>query len=285
MAELIHNGSTGAPGHTTAPSPSTTAPSTPVPCLDVRSVRAGYGASDVLVDFSMSVGRGEVVGVVGPNGAGKTTLLRTVCGLLRLRGGEVHFAGERIDGRRTEDLVHAGIAHVPQGRRLFPEMTVLENVEVAARARFPRRRAAEEIAAVTAVFPILDECAHQKAGTLSGGQQQMVAIARGLVGRPQLLLLDEPSLGLAPAIIEQLVGHLSELVAGGQTVLLAEQNVGAAASLCRRLYVVGRGRIVAEGLSDDIVASGAMAAAYFGDVAGAAGAVSGPDAGAGEVRG
>lgn len=236
----------------------------PAALLELRAVRAGYGASDVLVDIDLHVGRGEVVGVVGPNGAGKTTLLRTVCGQLHPRRGEVLFDGARVDGRRPEDLARAGIAHVPQGRRLFPDMTVLENVEIAARARFPRRRAADEVAQVAELFPIVRERATQKAGTLSGGQQQMVAIARGLASHPTLLLLDEPSLGLAPAIIEQLVGHLAGLVVGGQTVLLAEQNVGAAAALCSRLYVIGRGAVVSSGFSEEILASGAMARAYFG---------------------
>lgn len=234
--------------------------------LELRAVRAGYGTSDVLVGIDLHVGRREVVGVVGPNGAGKTTLLRTVCGQLRPRSGEVCFDGARIVGRRPEELARAGIAHVPQGRRLFPDMTVLENVEVAARACFARRRAADEVAQVAELFPIVRERAGQKAGTLSGGQQQMVAIARGLVSRPTLLLLDEPSLGLAPSIIEQLVGYLADLVVGGQTVLLAEQNVGAAAALCSRLYVIGRGAVVASGSSGEILASGAMTRAYFGAV-------------------
>jgi branched-chain amino acid transport system ATP-binding protein len=232
--------------------------------LELRGVRAGYGSSDALAGIDLHVGRGEVVGVVGPNGAGKTTLLRTICGQVRLRSGEVRFDGARVDGRRPEELARAGIAHVPQGRHLFPDMTVLENVEVAARARFPRRRAAEEVAQVAELFPIVRDRAAQKAGTLSGGQQQMVAIARGLVSRPALLLLDEPSLGLAPAVIEQLVGYLADLVGGGQTVLLAEQNVGAAAALCSQLYVIGRGQVISSGPSVEILASGAMTRAYFG---------------------
>ena len=232
--------------------------------LGVLDVWGGYGSGDVIRGASFSVPASGVVGLVGPNGAGKTTLLRGISGQFAFRTGQVRYAGRDLGSQRPDRRAHLGIAHVPQGRRLFPDLTVTENLEVACGVFMGREAGRQRISELAELFPIIAERGRQKAGTLSGGEQQMVAIARGLVGQPRLLLLDEPSLGLAPAFIARVVDLLKDLVATGQTVLLAEQNVGLASALCTHLNVVNRGAVTASGPADEILGGQAMQSVYFG---------------------
>jgi branched-chain amino acid transport system ATP-binding protein len=248
----------------TVPGAGAVRPAQPAGLLQVNDVWGGYGSGDVIRGASFAVGQSSVVGLVGPNGAGKTTLLRGISGKFDFRSGEVRFNGRDIGSIPPHARAQHGIAHVPQGRRLFPDLSVIENLEVAAGVLMDRDGARERIAELAQMFPIIDSRGRQKAGTLSGGEQQMVAIARGLVGKPRLLLLDEPSLGLAPAFIARVVDLLKDLVSEGQTILLAEQNVGMASALCTHLNVVNRGAIAATGATDEILRGGAMESVYLG---------------------
>jgi len=212
--------------------------------LRLDGVEAGYRDLVAVRDVSLDVRPGEVVSLIGANGAGKTTTLRAICGLLPVRRGTIEFAGERLGGRTSAEIVARGIAHVPEGRQLFPSLTVRENLESGARDRATRREALD---AVFALFPRLRERERQLAGTLSGGEQQMCAIGRGLMARPRLLLLDEPSLGLAPVMVKLIFENLARINAGGTTMLLVEQNVARALQLAHRGYVIENGGIVLQG--------------------------------------
>jgi branched-chain amino acid transport system ATP-binding protein len=229
--------------------------------LRVDSLEAGYRDLIAVRDVSLEVRAGEVVALIGSNGAGKTTTLRAITGLVATRRGRIDLAGERIDGRSSAHIVARGIAHVPEGRQLFPTMTVRENLELGARDRRTRAAALED---VFALFPRLRERERQLAGTLSGGEQQMCAIGRGLMGRPKLLLLDEPSLGLAPVMVKLIFETLHAVNARGTTILLVEQNVPRALGLSDRGYVIENGRIVLEGSRATLQASAHVKQAYLG---------------------
>jgi branched-chain amino acid transport system ATP-binding protein len=229
--------------------------------LRLDSVEAGYRDLVAVRDVSLEVRAGEVVALIGGNGAGKTTTLRAITGLLALRRGRIEFEGERIDGRTPSYVVARGIAHVPEGRQLFPTMSVLENLELGARDRASRAAGLE---AVFALFPRLREREGQMAGTLSGGEQQMCAIGRGLMARPRLLLLDEPSLGLAPVMVKLIFENLAAINATGTTILLVEQNVARSLALARRAYVLENGRIVLAGPRATLQQSAHIKQAYLG---------------------
>jgi branched-chain amino acid transport system ATP-binding protein len=206
---------------------------------------------------------GEAVTLIGSNGAGKTTTLRAISGLLPLRAGRIEFEGARLDGLGSSQIVARGIAHVPEGRQLFPTMTVRDNLELGGRAA-DRRRRDEALEIVFTLFPRLRERERQLAGTLSGGEQQMCAIGRGLMARPRLLLLDEPSLGLAPLAVKRIFETLGEINRGGTTLVLVEQNVPRALQLSHRGYVLENGRIVLEGTRASLLASPHVKQAYLG---------------------
>jgi branched-chain amino acid transport system ATP-binding protein len=232
--------------------------------LRLDGLEVGYGALTAVREVSLEVGTGEVVALIGANGAGKTTTLKAITGLLLLRRGRMTLDGERLDGLSPARVVGRGIAHVPEGRQLFPTMTVRENLELGAAGRESRMRRAETLAWVLRLFPRLAERAGQLAGTLSGGEQQMCAIGRGLMARPRLLMLDEPSLGLAPVIVKQIFENLAQINREGTTILLVEQNVGRALGLAHRAYVLESGRIVLSGTSAELLASPHVKQAYLG---------------------
>ena len=229
--------------------------------LRLDGVEAGYGDLTAIAGVSLEVRPGEAVALIGGNGAGKTTTLRAITGLLPLRRGRIELDGERIDGRAPSHVVARGIAHVPEGRHLFPTMTVRENLELGARDRAGRAAGLED---VFTLFPRLRERQRQLAGTLSGGEQQMCAIGRGLMARPRLLLLDEPSLGLAPVMVKLIFEVLARINASGTAILLVEQNVARALALAHRAYVVENGRIVLEGPRATLQQSAHVKQAYLG---------------------
>jgi branched-chain amino acid transport system ATP-binding protein len=229
--------------------------------LRLSSVEAGYRDLVAVRDVSLEVRAGEAVALIGSNGAGKTTTLRAISGLLPVRRGRVEFEGDRIDGRPSSVIVGRGIAHVPEGRQLFPTLTVRENLELGARDRRHRAAALDD---VFALFPRLRERERQLAGTLSGGEQQMCAIGRGLMARPRLLLLDEPSLGLAPVMVRLIFETLRAINARGTTILLVEQNVPRALALSHRGYVIENGRIVLDGSREALQQSPHIKQAYLG---------------------
>jgi branched-chain amino acid transport system ATP-binding protein len=232
--------------------------------LRLDGIQVGYGDMTAVHEASLEVREGETVALIGGNGAGKTTTLRAVSGLLPLRNGSIEFAGERLDGLGPADVVARGIAHVPEGRQLFPTMTVRENLELGARSVKARRRRAETLELVFDLFPRLSERQRQLAGTLSGGEQQMCAIGRGLMAKPRLLMLDEPSLGLAPVVVRTIFDDLERINRGGLTILLVEQNVLRALQLCHRGYVLENGRIMLEGAREALLASPHIKQAYLG---------------------
>jgi branched-chain amino acid transport system ATP-binding protein len=232
--------------------------------LEVDGLEVWYGAAPALWGVSLTLRTGELLAVVGPNGAGKTTLINALCGIERARAGRIVVDGVDVTRLPAHRFCAAGIAVVPEGRRLFTAMTVRENLELG--SHLPRARAAraDSLAAALALFPALEEKLASPAGELSGGQQQMVAIARALMARPRLLLLDEPSLGLSPLIVEDMFDAVRRIHAQGVSVLLVEQNVEVALSLSDRAYVLEEGRIVAEGEADDLLARPEIQRAYLG---------------------
>jgi len=232
--------------------------------LRLDGIQVGYGDMTAVHEASLEVREGETVALIGGNGAGKTTTLRAVSGLLPLRSGSIEFAGQRLDGLGPAGVVARGIAHVPEGRQLFPTMSVRENLELGARSVEARRHRAETLAWVFDLFPRLSERQRQVAGTLSGGEQQMCAIGRGLMAKPRLLMLDEPSLGLAPVVVRTIFEDLQRINRGGLTILLVEQNVLRALQLCHRGYVLENGRIALEGAREALLASPHIKQAYLG---------------------
>lgn len=232
--------------------------------LEVKNINVSYDLVRVLWDVSFRVEEGEIVATVGSNGAGKTTTLRTISGLLRPSSGSIEFNGEGLDRVRSHSIVEKGIAHVPEGRRLFPFSTVLANLEIGAYTAGAREKINESLEFVFELFPVLKERGKQLAGTLSGGEQQMLAVARGLMSRPRLLMLDEPSLGLAPILVGKVFEVLRELNDRGVTILLVEQNVSSALSLCNRGYVLENGRIVLEGSGQELLNNPHVKEAYLG---------------------
>ena len=217
--------------------------------LAVRNIDVGYGAVQAVWDVSFDVGDGEVVTLIGANGAGKTTILKTLCGLLVPRRGRILFDGEDVRGLAPYELVARGLVLIPEARQLWPGMTVRENLDMGAYSRSARGERARTLEAVHAMFPQLEKRARQKAGTLSGGEQQMCAIGRGLMARPRLLLLDEPALGLAPLLVREVFAALKRIREQGVTVLLVEQNVHHALALADRAYVLETGRVTLSGTS------------------------------------
>jgi branched-chain amino acid transport system ATP-binding protein len=217
--------------------------------LSVTGLSAGYGRVRALDNASLEVAAGEAVAILGPNGAGKTTLLRTLAGLQRPAGGTVTFQGRNVTGRPAERLVREGVVLVPEGRGVFPGLSVRDNLVLGAY----RRRGRGDLDDVHALFPILAERGRQRAGTLSGGEQQMLAIGRALMARPRLMMLDEPSLGLAPLAVRQVIDRLAELRDGGTTILLVEQNVRAALRIATRGYVLRRGTVVLDAPADRLL--------------------------------
>ena len=228
--------------------------------LEVEGLNAGYGHVEVLWDVDLSVGEAEVVALVGSNGAGKSTLLRALSGMIRPTGGEARLDGRSLVGLRPEQVVDLGIAHVPEGRRLFPGLTVRENLLVGAYSR----RGRADIDRALELFPRLRERLDQLAGSMSGGEQQMCALARGLMSSPRLLMIDELSLGLAPNLVETILDRLAEIRDGGTALLLVEQDVDAALHVADRGYVLENGRIVASGASDELLSDERVREAYLG---------------------
>jgi branched-chain amino acid transport system ATP-binding protein len=235
--------------------------------LEVVGLTTKYGGIVAVDDVALAVAAGQAVAIVGANGAGKTTLLKTICGLVRAAQGEVRFDGARLTGRPAYAVARAGIVMVPEGRRILGALTIEENLRLGHRAAARRGGVAEEdLARVFALFPILAERRRQHAGELSGGQQQMLAIGRAMMGRPRLLLLDEPSLGLAPTIVAQVFAVLARLHGEGLGMLLVEQNARRALEVTEHAYVMERGRIVHEGPSHALRADPAMIDHYLGSV-------------------
>jgi branched-chain amino acid transport system ATP-binding protein len=235
-----------------------------VTLLAVERIEVSYGKIQALWGVSFDVRAGEIVALVGANGAGKTTLLKTVSGLLRPAVGAIALGAERLDRLSTMEIVARGVVHVPEGRKLFPEMTVLENLLLGGFGRAARARRGERLERVFTVFPVLRERRGQLAGTLSGGEQQMVAIGRGLMAGPRILMLDEPSLGLAPVMVEEMFRVIEEINRAGVTVLLVEQNTEHALAIAHRGFVLESGRVVLAGTGRELLASERVRQAYLG---------------------
>ena len=232
--------------------------------LELRSVTAGYGAFTALWDVSLRVSAGESVAVVGPNGAGKTTLMRVISGLIAPRAGELVFEGASIGGRPAYEIVGRGIAHVPEGRRIFPALTVADNLKMGAFLPAARKRFAHSLERVFALFPVLAERQRQRAGSLSGGEQQMLAVGRALMSEPKLILLDEPSMGLAPVMVLRLFDLIRQVRQEGYTILLVEQNVRQVLKIVDRAYLLEVGRIKMEGRAAELSEEDFVRKAYVG---------------------
>jgi len=232
--------------------------------LELHAVTAGYGAFTALWDVSLRVGQGEAVAVVGPNGAGKTTLLRAISGLIAPRAGRIAFEGAELAGRPAYEIVAHGIAHVPEGRRLFPQLTVAENLKMGAFLPSARAHFRESLERVYALFPVLAERPTQRAGSLSGGEQQMLAVGRALMSRSKLILFDEPSMGLAPVMVLRLFDLISRVREVGFTILIVEQNVRQVLKLVDRAYLLEVGRIKIEGRAADLAEQDFVRQAYVG---------------------
>jgi branched-chain amino acid transport system ATP-binding protein len=235
----------------------------PAPILEIRDLAAGYGKSEVLHGINMEIRKGEIVTLVGANGAGKSTTLRTIFGLTTLRGGHIRFKNQEVAGHRPHDLVRMGLAFVPQERGVFPSLTVQENLEMGGYT-LSRERLAERIDAMLVRFPRLKERRQQKAGSLSGGERQMLAIARGLMPGPELLMLDEPSLGLAPLIVAAVFEEIEYINQQGTTVFLVEQNARRALASAHRAYVLELGKIRHEGTGSELLDNEDVQRAYLG---------------------
>jgi len=232
--------------------------------LRVQKIDIYYGDIEAVREVSLHVGKGEIVSIVGSNGAGKTTTLSALSGLIPIRSGEINFRGERIDGLSPHKIVERGLVQIPEGRLLFPEMTVLENLEAGAYAKKFRQYVHERLEEVFGFFPRLKERRHQLAGSLSGGEQQMLAIGRGLMAMPELLMLDEPSLGLAPKLVQELFDIVRKIHERGTSILLVEQNVFHALSISDRAYVIENGRVTLEGKGEELLKNKDVEKAYLG---------------------
>ncbi|MCA9267347.1 MAG: ABC transporter ATP-binding protein [Planctomycetales bacterium] len=234
------------------------------PLLTVDNLHAGYGPIEVLKGISLTVARGEIVTIIGANGAGKTSTLMCICGGNRARAGSVTFDGRPIHTLHAHQIVREGICQSPEGRKIFPRLTVRENLEMGAYTRNDKANIEKDIQHAYDLFPILRDRKNQRGGTLSGGEQQMLAVARALMGRPRLLLLDEPSLGLAPLIVLKIFDVIRQLNAEGMSILLVEQNARAALKLAHRGYVMETGRITMSDAADKLLADPKVQDAYLG---------------------
>ena len=232
--------------------------------LTIKDLEVAYGDAVILRDIELEVNQGEIVALVGSNGAGKTTLLRTASGLHRAQSGSIHFEGKAIARWHPHRIVDAGLIQVAEGRKLFPHMTVLENLEMGSYIKRARAHRAESLERVFGLFPLLAERTGQDAGTLSGGEQQMLAIGRALMTQPSLLMLDEPSLGLAPLIVKDIFRVVEEISRDGTTVLIVEQNAMQALRLADRGYVLENGRVLMSGASEEFFADELIRTAYLG---------------------
>ena len=232
--------------------------------LEIKDIHVYYGAIHAIKGVSLSVRQGEIVTLIGSNGAGKSTTLRTISGLLKPKEGDILFEGESIAGRPAQDIVKAGISQVPEGRRIFANMTVMENLELGAFSRSDADGIEADMHMVFKRFPRLLERKEQAAGTLSGGEQQMLAMGRALMSHPRLLLLDEPSMGLAPLLIREIFSIIEDINRAGTTVLLVEQNANMALSIAHRAYVLETGRIALSGDAKELAASEEVRKAYLG---------------------
>ena len=234
------------------------------PMLKIDNIDVYYGAIHALKGISLEVNEGEIVTLIGANGAGKSTTLRTISGLLKPKAGSNTFLGQNIAGVRAHEIVKKGISQVPEGRRVFAEMTVMENLDLGAFVRKDKAGIQQDLKHVFELFPRLEERKNQSAGTLSGGEQQMLAMGRALMSRPKLLLLDEPSMGLAPLLIKEIFNIIVDINKSGTTVLLVEQNANMALSIANRAYVLETGRITLSGKAQDLAASEDVRKAYLG---------------------
>jgi branched-chain amino acid transport system ATP-binding protein len=232
--------------------------------LKIDNINVYYGAIHALKGISLEVAEGEIVTLIGANGAGKSTTLRTISGLLRPKTGQIVFEGKNIAGMPAQDIVKAGICQVPEGRRIFANMSVLENLELGAYIRSDTKGIEQDMQGVFKRFPRLYERKNQVAGTLSGGEQQMLAIGRALMSRPRLLLMDEPSMGLAPLLVKEIFAIIKEINASGTTILLVEQNANMALSVAHKAYVLETGRITLAGTAKELSESEAVRKAYLG---------------------
>jgi len=232
--------------------------------LSLSGVSASYGSVPAVGNVSIEVGEGEAVGLLGANGAGKSTTLRAISGLVRLTSGTIRFLGKDISSLPPYKTTELGIAHVPEGRQVFPEMTVQENLEVGAYVPSAKAERSRSLSLVFDIFPVLAERRRQLAGTMSGGEQQMLAVGRGLMLKPRLLMLDEPSLGLAPVVTDATFEKIQEIHARGTAILLVEQNVSRALTLVQRAYVLEGGRVIMHGSSSELANNKKVQAAYLG---------------------
>ena len=237
-----------------------------MPLLELKNVSSAYGSVEALRGVNLHVEQGEIVTLLGANGAGKSTTLRTISGLIRPTTGEIWFEGQRIDLLQPEQIVRMGISHVPEGRRIFPGLTVKENIMLGStgRGRLSRQAMDDGVEEMFGIFPDIKRFSDALGWTLSGGQQQMLAVARGLMAKPKLLLLDEPSLGLAPVIVQQLFATIREIHARGTTILLVEQNAHMALSVAARGYVLETGSMTVEGTTSQLLDNEEVRAAYLG---------------------
>jgi branched-chain amino acid transport system ATP-binding protein len=231
--------------------------------LTIEGLRAGYGETEVLRGVDLSVNAGEIVAVLGSNGVGKSTLNRAISGIVRAHAGSIHFDGAAIEHEKPGSIVKRGLIHVPEGRRVFPNLTVRENLDLGSYARAAERRA-QNRARVFDIFPRLNERRSQYAGTLSGGEQQMLAIGRGLMAEPKLLILDEPSLGLSPLLVEELFALIQRIHAEGVSILLVEQNVVQSLDVADRAYILAEGQFVMSGPAAEIGADPELKRTYLG---------------------
>jgi branched-chain amino acid transport system ATP-binding protein len=232
--------------------------------LEVKNIQVAYGKIVAVKDVSVTVNEGEIVTLIGSNGAGKSTTLRAISGLIKPKSGEITFNGKRIDGMPGHDIVSLGICHSPEGRRIFPRMTVKENLELGAFLRNNKAEVAADMERVLDLFPRLKERIKQTAGTMSGGEQQMLAVSRALMGDPKLLLLDEPSMGLAPVLVELIFDTIVKIRKQGITILLIEQNATAALEVADRAYVLESGKVKMSGSAKELSSDDKVTKAYLG---------------------
>ncbi|PWH17315.1 MAG: ABC transporter ATP-binding protein [Ardenticatenia bacterium] len=233
--------------------------------LEIDNIHTYYGNIHALKGVTISVDKGEIVTLVGANGAGKSTTLNTICGILKPRHGEIRLNGESLNTLKPHEIVAKGISQAPEGRRIFSRLTVMENLEMGAYTRSDRNGIAQDLERVFSIFPRLKERARQVGGTLSGGEQQMLAIARALMARPRVLLLDEPSMGLAPILVQEIFSIIREINQQGTTILLVEQNVNMALQIAQRGYVLETGRVVLQGSAKELRENPEVRAVYLGE--------------------